>query len=68
MPLDAAWKQANHVNPGTGAVTIKMFNAGTGANIEVICYANSKGSKSQPNTDDAGATHIPFTPQIFIQP
>lgn len=60
LPLDTAWKQANHVNPGTGAVTIKMFNAGTGANIEVICYADSKGSKLQPNTDDAGATHIAF--------
>ncbi|KGO88447.1 glyoxalase [Flavobacterium rivuli WB 3.3-2 = DSM 21788] len=60
LPLDAGWKQANHVNPGTGAVTIKMFSAGTGANIEIICYADSKGNKVQPNTDDVGATHIAF--------
>ena len=60
IPLDAAWKQANHMNPGTGAVTIKMVNAGTGASIEVFAYADNKGSNTQPNTDDIGATHIAF--------
>ncbi|KGO86666.1 glyoxalase [Flavobacterium rivuli WB 3.3-2 = DSM 21788] len=60
IPLDAAWKQANHMNPGTGAVTIKMVNAGTGASIEVFAYADNKGSTTQPNTDDIGATHIAF--------
>lgn len=60
IPLDAAWKQVNHINAGTGAVTIKMVNAGTGASIEVFSYADNKGSSAQPNTDDIGATHIAF--------
>ncbi|MGI4865129.1 MAG: VOC family protein [Janthinobacterium lividum] len=35
VPLDAAWKQANHLHAGTGPVTIRMVRAGTGANIEL---------------------------------
>ncbi|WP_116788764.1 VOC family protein [Flavobacterium psychrotrophum] len=60
IPLDAAWKNLNHINPNTGAVTIKMINAGTGASIEVFQYADNKGSRIQPNADDIGASHIAF--------
>lgn len=60
IPLDAGWKEANHINPATGAVTIKMINAGTGASIEVFSYADNKGSKAHPNSDDIGASHIAF--------
>ncbi|TDW46649.1 catechol 2,3-dioxygenase-like lactoylglutathione lyase family enzyme [Flavobacterium sp. 270] len=60
IPLDASWKEANHINPATGAVTIKMINAGTGASIEVFSYADNKGSKVHPNSDDIGASHIAF--------
>ncbi|MXO06752.1 glyoxalase [Flavobacterium sp. HBTb2-11-1] len=59
-PLDADWKKLNHINPNTGAVTIKMINAGNGASIEVFEYADNKGSKTHPNTDDIGASHIAF--------
>lgn len=60
IPLDTTWKELNHINRQTGAVTIKMINAGTGASIEVFEYADNKGSKTQPNTDDIGASHIAF--------
>ncbi|AOC96197.1 putative lyase [Flavobacterium anhuiense] len=60
IPLDADWKKLNHINPDTGAVTIKMINAGNGASIEVFEYADNKGSKTHPNTDDIGASHIAF--------
>ncbi len=60
IPLDAAWKELNHINPKTGAVTIKMINAGSGASIEVFEYADNKGSLTHPNTDDIGASHIAF--------
>lgn len=60
IPLDAAWKDLNHINPGTGAVTIKMINAGTGASIEVFQYEDNKGNSVHPNADDAGASHIAF--------
>lgn len=60
IPLDADWKKLNHINPNTGAVTIKMINAGNGASIELFEYADNKGSKTHPNTDDIGASHIAF--------
>lgn len=60
IPLDAEWKKMNHINPQTGAVTIKMINAGSGASIEVFEYADNKGSLNHPNTDDIGASHIAF--------
>ncbi|WP_163410192.1 VOC family protein [Flavobacterium ajazii] len=60
IPLDADWKKLNHINPNTGAVTIKMINAGNGASIEVFEYADNKGNKTHPNTDDIGASHIAF--------
>lgn len=60
IPLDTEWKKLNHINPSTGAVTIKMINAGSGASIEVFEYADNKGSKTHPNTDDIGASHIAF--------
>ncbi|URM36462.1 VOC family protein [Flavobacterium anhuiense] len=60
IPLDAEWKKLNHINPNTGAVTIKMINAGNGASIEVFEYADNKGSEIHPKTDDIGASHIAF--------
>lgn len=60
IPLDAAWKELNHINPETGAVTIKMINAGTGASIEIFQYADNKGKRVHPDADDIGASHIAF--------
>ena len=60
ISLDAKWKQLNNINPATGDLTIKMINAGTGASIEIFEYAQSKGSKKHPATDDLGASHIAF--------
>jgi len=60
IALDAAWKEINTIDRGTGDVTIRMIHAGTGASIEVFQYANSKGSSMQPHSDDVGATHIAF--------
>jgi catechol 2,3-dioxygenase-like lactoylglutathione lyase family enzyme len=60
VPLDAAWKEANHMQVGTGPVTIKMVRAGYGSNIELFEYTDSKGSTQQPGADDIGATHIAF--------
>lgn len=60
VPLDAAWKEANHMNKATGPVTIKMIHAGTGANIEVFSYQDNQGDKKQPGGDDIGASHIAF--------
>ena len=45
---------------GTGAVTIKMVGAGTGANIELFEYQNNHGNPQQPGSDDIGASHIAF--------
>lgn len=60
IPLDSTWKRINHMQQGTGPVTIKMVRAGTGANIELFEYAGNKGNAQQPGGDDAGATHIAF--------
>lgn len=60
IPLDDAWKQANRMQSGTGAVTIKMVRTGTGANIELFSYADNKGSQQHPGGDDIGAAHIAF--------
>jgi len=60
IPLDDTWKNNNHMQSGTGAVTIKMVKAGTGANIELFEYQDNKGSKQYPGGDDIGASHIAF--------
>lgn len=60
VPLDETWKKTNRMQPGTGPVTIKMVKAGTGANIELFEYKDSKGSAVQPGGDDIGASHIAF--------
>lgn len=60
IPLDEAWKKGNHMNEQTGAVTIRMVNAGSGASIEVFAYENNHGSKTQPGGDDIAASHIAF--------
>jgi len=60
IPLDDTWKKNNQMQSGTGAVTIKMIKAGTGANIELFEYQNNKGSKQFPGGDDLGASHIAF--------
>jgi catechol 2,3-dioxygenase-like lactoylglutathione lyase family enzyme len=65
VPLDSAWKAANHMHQGTGPVTIKMTRAGDGANLELFYYEQNEGSQQQPGGDDIGATHIAFyTPDI----
>ncbi|MCD0489880.1 VOC family protein [Pedobacter sp. MC2016-14] len=60
IPLDDAWKKGNHMNSKTGAVTIRMLNAGSGASIEIFSYENNHGSQTIPDGDDIGATHIAF--------
>ncbi|TDQ08225.1 VOC family protein [Pedobacter metabolipauper] len=60
IPLDATWKKNNRMQSGTGAVTIKMVKAGTGANIELFEYKDNNGSKQFPGGDDLGASHIAF--------
>ena len=60
IPLNDAWKTANHMQAGTGPVSIKMVHAGSGANIELFYYEDNKGAQQQPGGDDAGATHIAF--------
>lgn len=60
IPLDAAWKEGNHMHTETGALTIKMINAGSGASIEIFSYENNHGSKLHPGGDDIGASHIAF--------
>jgi len=60
IALDSAWKKQNHMQLGTGPVTIKMIHARTGASIEVFWYATNKGNKKQPGGDDLSATHIAF--------
>ncbi|SHL93922.1 Catechol 2,3-dioxygenase [Chitinophaga sp. CF418] len=60
VPLDSNWKKINHIQPGTGPVTIRMTRAGDGANIELFYYDQGQGSKQQPGADDLGASHIAF--------
>lgn len=60
VALDSSWKQLNHMQPGTGPVTIRMTRAGDGSNIELFYYAQNKGSQQQPGADDIGASHIAF--------
>ncbi len=60
IPLDYSWKKTNHLQVGTGPVTIKMVKAGTGANIELFEYKENKGSTKHPGGDDIGASHIAF--------
>lgn len=60
VSLDDNWKKNNYMQLGTGAVTIKMILAGTGANIELFEYQNNQGNQQQPGGDDIGATHIAF--------
>ncbi|RVT71775.1 glyoxalase [Flavobacterium sufflavum] len=60
IPLDDNWKKTNHLQAGTGPVTIKMVKAGTGANIELFEYKENKGSTKHPGGDDIGASHIAF--------
>lgn len=60
IPLDDTWKKTNHMQAATGPVTIKMIQAGTGANIELFEYKDNKGSIQHPGGDDIGASHIAF--------
>ncbi|QEM11735.1 VOC family protein [Mucilaginibacter rubeus] len=60
FPLDESWKKNNNMHLNTGAVTIKMVHAGTGASIEVFSYQDNHGNKVHPGSDDIGASHIGF--------
>jgi catechol 2,3-dioxygenase-like lactoylglutathione lyase family enzyme len=60
FPLDDTWKKNNNMHLSTGAVTIKMVHAGTGASIEVFSYEDNHGNKQHPGSDDIGASHIGF--------
>lgn len=46
--------------PRADSVVLAMIRCGTGANIELFEYTNSKGSAQQPRAEDMAATHIAF--------
>lgn len=46
--------------PRADSVDIAMIRCGTGANIELFQYRNSKGSTEMPKAEDIGASHIAF--------
>lgn len=48
------------VAPRSSAVTIAMLRCGTGSNIELFEYENSKGKTTPSNHEDLGFQHIAF--------
>ncbi|MBP0597985.1 VOC family protein [Herbaspirillum sp. LeCh32-8] len=46
--------------PRADSVTLAMLRCGTGSNIELFEYKNSKGSMDMPKAEDIGASHIAF--------
>jgi catechol 2,3-dioxygenase-like lactoylglutathione lyase family enzyme len=46
--------------PRADSVVLAMIRCGTGSNIELFEYTNSKGSTALPRAEDMGATHIAF--------
>lgn len=59
--LDAAAADGNAgFAPRADSVVLAMIRCGTGANIELFEYTNSKGSTQQPRAEDIGGTHIAF--------
>lgn len=46
--------------PRADSVVLAMIRCGTGSNIELFEYTNSKGNTEQPRAEDTGGTHIAF--------
>lgn len=46
--------------PRADSVSLAMLRCGTGSNIELFEYENSKGSTVMPKAEDIGASHIAF--------
>jgi len=46
--------------PRADSVSLSMLRCGTGSNIELFEYQNSKGSMAMPKAEDIGASHIAF--------
>lgn len=58
-PFDLTHMSGGFV-PRADSVDIVMIRCGTGSNIELFQYKNSKGSANMPNAEDLGASHIAF--------
>lgn len=59
--LDSATGQdATKFAPRADSVTLAMLRCGTGSNIELFEYKNSKGHMEMPKAEDIGASHIAF--------
>ena len=58
--LDAAAAGDAGFAPRADSVVLAMIRCGTGSNIELFEYTNSKGSTQQPRAEDMGASHIAF--------
>ncbi|ALM86044.1 VOC family protein [Bordetella sp. N] len=46
--------------PRADSVSLAMLRCGTGSNIELFEYRNSKGNMDMPKAEDIGASHIAF--------
>lgn len=60
--LDALAAAADETKfaPRADSVTLAMLRCGTGSNIELFEYKNSRGSAEMPRAEDIGASHIAF--------
>lgn len=58
-PFDLTHMSGGFV-PRADSVDIAMIRCGTGSNIELFQYRNSKGSNEMPKAEDIGASHIAF--------
>ncbi|WP_246795986.1 VOC family protein [Burkholderia perseverans] len=58
-PFDLT-KMSGGFAPRADSVDIVMIRCGTGSNIELFQYRNSKGSNEMPKAEDIGASHIAF--------
>jgi len=59
--LDAAALDADtRFAPRADSVVLAMIRCGTGSNIELFEYTNSKGSPQIPKAEDMGASHLAF--------
>jgi catechol 2,3-dioxygenase-like lactoylglutathione lyase family enzyme len=58
-PFDLTHMSGGFV-PRADSVDIAMIRCGTGSNIELFQYKNSKGSNEMPKAEDIGASHIAF--------
>ncbi|OWT73731.1 MULTISPECIES: VOC family protein [unclassified Achromobacter] len=59
--LDAGGTEGNaKFAPRADSVSLAMLRCGTGSNVELFEYRNSKGSLDMPKAEDIGASHIAF--------